>query len=206
MLSGNIVLTDPTQRIMTSHELSILPMHHTTRSCSKIISPSVLSNEPAPNHERSNSPPSTQASLDCEMASTTTPSTSNSTSISTSTSASEQSARSGDEEAQSYPTNPPSGYPLLAACMGQMPQMAMFRRFSAMNAQDLLYRQAEIVGMEKELHELQHRDANKTGRPREYTQNWELLRHSARDGNSEQWDLVKKLRMKLKEYSKHTLK
>lgn len=51
------------------------------------------------------------------------------------------------------------GYPMLAGLMGLRPQMGIFRRFAYLNAQNLLYMQAELVCLEKQLKEVQDRDA-----------------------------------------------
>jgi hypothetical protein len=42
-----------------------------------------------------------------------------------------------------------NGYPKLARHMGASPEIAIFRRFGALNAQNLLYLQAELVHLEK---------------------------------------------------------
>lgn len=97
------------------------------------------------------------------------------------------------------PIPPTPGHPLLADYMGRMPQIAIFRRFGATNALDLLYRQAEIVRMETRLHKLQARDAKTSEDPKRYATNWHFL---SGDDN-EQWELFKELRVKLKEYSKY---
>lgn len=81
--------------------------------------------------------------------------------------------------------------------MGRMPQIAIFRRFGAINALDLLYRQAEIVRMETRLHKLQATDAKTSDTTKLYARNWHFLS----DGDGEQWELFKELREKLKEYN-----
>jgi hypothetical protein len=43
------------------------------------------------------------------------------------------------------PLRTPNGYTKLAIQMGQYSEMAIFRRFGALNAQNLLYLQAELV-------------------------------------------------------------
>lgn len=57
----------------------------------------------------------------------------------------------------------PAGHPRLAELMGRRPQMAIYRRFGYLNAQNLLYMQAELVGLEKALKDLQKRDAGEIG-------------------------------------------
>jgi hypothetical protein len=43
------------------------------------------------------------------------------------------------------------GYTKLASVMGKNPELAIFRRFSALNAKNLLYLQAEHVNLEARL-------------------------------------------------------
>lgn len=82
--------------------------------------------------------------------------------------------------------------------------MAIFRRFGAISALDLLYRQAEIVRMETRLHELQAMDAKTSETTERYARNWHFLSERDSDnGDSEQWELFQELRIKLKEYSKY---
>jgi hypothetical protein len=45
----------------------------------------------------------------------------------------------------------PAGYAQLASLMGAHPEVAVFRRFGALNAQNLLYLQAELTHLELEL-------------------------------------------------------
>ncbi|KAH7064965.1 hypothetical protein B0J12DRAFT_20065 [Macrophomina phaseolina] len=99
----------------------------------------------------------------------------------------------------------PPGYPVLARKMGEMPEVAIFRRFGALNAQNLLYMQAELVCLEKRLHKLQAKDAAAPEPRASYATNWFWLSNSEDQGegdDDEQWELVKIIREKLKEYSK----
>jgi hypothetical protein len=43
------------------------------------------------------------------------------------------------------------GYPMLAAYMGLTPETNIFRRFSILNARNLLYLQAELTNLEEAL-------------------------------------------------------
>ena len=47
------------------------------------------------------------------------------------------------------------GYPKLAGQMGLRPEVAIFRRFGALNAENLLYFQAELALLERDLQEQQ---------------------------------------------------
>ncbi|OCK94898.1 uncharacterized protein K441DRAFT_559211 [Cenococcum geophilum 1.58] len=94
------------------------------------------------------------------------------------------------------------GYPKLAGQMGLLPETAIFRRFGALNAQNLLYLQAELTYLEKQLRECERAD-NKSpkGLKSRYALDWLWLSRSAADGDEEQWELVKKIRATLKEYN-----
>lgn len=97
----------------------------------------------------------------------------------------------------------PAGYPTLASRMSLIPEIAVFRRFGALNAQNLLYLQAELQDMEQSLRDLQVRDSKSTGEASWHSTNWWYLAHAAERGtNPEQWELVQKIRKKLDEYSK----
>lgn len=106
--------------------------------------------------------------------------------------------------------SPPSsqtvnGYPRLASLIEARPECAIFRRFGALNAQNLLYLQAELIGLERSLHEQQKQDSESGHQYKtKYAQNWFWLSTSERDGNTEQLDLVLKARETLRQYSKST--
>ena len=88
--------------------------------------------------------------------------------------------------------------------MGDIPETAIFRRFGFLNAQNLLYMQAELVNLEDRLRRVQARDARASGSREWYAKNWFFLGHpeDQEDGDDEQWELVKEIRERLKEYSK----
>jgi len=95
------------------------------------------------------------------------------------------------------------GYPKLAAQMDLQPEISMFRRFGFLNSQNLLYYQAELTILEKQLRDRQGIDCLDTkGNKRQYGVNWYWLDQSADDGDTIQLDLVLKIRHTLKEYSK----
>lgn len=97
----------------------------------------------------------------------------------------------------------PVGYPTLASRMSLIPEIAVFRRFGALNAQNLLYLQAELQDMEQSLRNLQVRDSKSAGEASWHSINWWYLAHAAERGsNPEQWNLVQEIRKKLDEYSK----
>jgi hypothetical protein len=95
------------------------------------------------------------------------------------------------------------GYPKLAAKIAVQPEAAIYRRFGALNAQNLLYLQAELTDLEGRLSEQQVLDNNEQkGSKPEYAKNWFFLQDSKVDGDTEQLDLVLKVRETLKEYSR----
>ena len=93
------------------------------------------------------------------------------------------------------------GYPKLAHKMGIIPEQAIFRQFSALGAASLLYRQAELVYLERELREVQRED-NEDSDPckQEYAVYWKGLNGSIVKGNGRQWKLLLQIRTKLKDY------
>lgn len=85
-----------------------------------------------------------------------------------------------------------------------MPETAIFRRFGFLNAQNLLYMQAELVSLENQLRRLQAEDAEAGSAVRSrYAENWFYLSTATTEdgGNDEQWELMKEIRSKLKDYN-----
>jgi hypothetical protein len=100
----------------------------------------------------------------------------------------------------------PKGYPKLAARTEVQPELAIYRRFGALNAQNLLYYQAELVDIEEKLMTQQVKDSqDTTGAKQKYSSNWFRLKVSATDGDTKQLDLVTRMREILKEYSQYNL-
>jgi hypothetical protein len=96
---------------------------------------------------------------------------------------------------------PPHGYPQVATFMGDHPEMAMVRRFRGLNARNLLYLQAELVQIEKELLKCERDDANNKADPYKpyYALDYKIL--AEQEPRNTQLDLILKMRVKLKEYS-----
>ncbi|KAF2475391.1 uncharacterized protein BDR25DRAFT_340161 [Lindgomyces ingoldianus] len=95
-----------------------------------------------------------------------------------------------------------AGYPKLAGQMGIMPEAAMFRTFSALNARNLLYLQAELISLEKQLLDSESNDSQDEKRSR-YALDWFWLSQSKQnEGNESQLQLILEMRKKLKEYNK----
>jgi hypothetical protein len=94
------------------------------------------------------------------------------------------------------------GYPKLAAKFEVLPEAAIFRRFGALNAQDLLYYQAELASLELKLRAQQKQDSeDQKGYGASYAINWHWLQHSKTDGDGRQLELVMQIRKLLKQYS-----
>ena len=96
------------------------------------------------------------------------------------------------------------GYPKLAAHIALQPQSAIFRKFSALNAKNLLYMQAELAFLEKELQRCEQEDAENTDPTKQkakYAVSWYWLNESSDDGDTKQLDLVMRIRKLVKEYS-----
>lgn len=72
--------------------------------------------------------------------------------------------------------------------MGSYPEVAIFQRFSALNAENMLYLQAEIKELELALRKQQKKDRESSHRDRIlYSRDWSALKESgeadAEDGN-----------------------
>lgn len=98
----------------------------------------------------------------------------------------------------------PQGHDRLASLMGMFPEAAIFRRFAALNAKNILYLQAELLLLEKKLNLAAEDDARSTSeRRQEYSRRWDLLSSGSQDpdGHPQQWETFLKIRTTLNEYS-----
>lgn len=99
------------------------------------------------------------------------------------------------------------GYAKLASLMGAYPEVAIFRRFGALNAQNLLYLQAELVILEKDLRTFAAADCVSGDPDRAlYSTDWYTLSRSidnspGNEASAKQWRIILSIREKLKEYS-----
>ena len=86
--------------------------------------------------------------------------------------------------------------------MGDHPEMTMVRRFRGLNARNLLCLQAELVKIETDLLRCERDDSNDRVDPyrRQYAVEYSWL--VTREAGNKQLDLVNKMRVKPKEYSK----
>lgn len=95
-----------------------------------------------------------------------------------------------------------TGYPKLAGQMGLIPETTIFRSFAALQAQNILYLQAELVLLEKRLRKRELIDSQDlNGLKSLYSLDWYWLSQSGGDGDEEQWKLVQQIRAKLREYN-----
>jgi len=96
----------------------------------------------------------------------------------------------------------PKGYHRLAALLGAHPDLAIFRRFMALNAYNLLSLQAELSQLESELKDIVIDD--RTSEDPEKTQfEFSIFRlKCARDNPDHglQWSKILEIREKLREY------
>lgn len=100
------------------------------------------------------------------------------------------------------------GYAKIASIMGSHPEVAVLRRFGALNAQNLLYLQAELVALEQDLRAISAQDSTSREQHRaSYSRDWYSLSRSQNhttggEDAGKQWKTVLLIREKLKEYSR----
>lgn len=95
------------------------------------------------------------------------------------------------------------GYAKIASRIAAHPELGIYRRFAALNARNILYLQAELHGLEHELEQCAAEDAavaNDETR-KLYSRDWQTLAESI-DDDRRQWNIICRIRVKLKEYSK----
>ena len=93
------------------------------------------------------------------------------------------------------------GYPKMADFVGLEPQLAIFKRFGSLNAENLLYMQAEIASLEEDLSLIVASDASTSNDKanRNYASSWRTLQEAGEQ--SAQWRKRMQIRERLKEYS-----
>jgi len=93
------------------------------------------------------------------------------------------------------------GYAKIANLMGHHQELAIFRRFSVLNFQNLLYLQAKLTYLEGDLRKLAQCDAAEPSR-RFYSKEWWSLARAGGNGTERaQWKKVLQIRKTLREYS-----
>ncbi|KAF1968941.1 hypothetical protein BU23DRAFT_655120 [Bimuria novae-zelandiae CBS 107.79] len=94
-----------------------------------------------------------------------------------------------------------TGYPKLAGQMGLIPETQIFRSFSALNARNLLYLQAELEVLEKRLIEKETEDSRDgRGKRDRYAVDFEWLNEPEDGEPTDQRDLVLEIREVLEKY------
>ena len=95
------------------------------------------------------------------------------------------------------------GYAKIASLMGKHPEVAMVRQFGALNVQNILYLQAELVALEHDFRKLEA--ANDVQQEGHLSLDWDALMSADKDdGSDAQWNMALRIRAKLKEYSEHS--
>lgn len=97
------------------------------------------------------------------------------------------------------PNQSSPGYRALAAIIGPYCGMALFKRFSILNAHSLLLQQAELLHLESDLEALIAVDRDDGLRYDEIA--LDLIKSGESGQSSDQWSLVLKIREKLRDYS-----
>jgi hypothetical protein len=100
-----------------------------------------------------------------------------------------------------------SGYPKLASFMVRE-GYGIYRQFQELACQDLLYRQSELVHLERELQIIakHDREAGRDTEEKQYSLDWRKLSTSAkRNSPSKQWMKALEVREKLQEYCEFCL-
>jgi hypothetical protein len=118
----------------------------------------------------------------------------------------------GSQEKNDWDPAPelPTGYPKLAGYFACVPNAALFRRFNALNMRRLLYLQADLCYLEKDLLEVERTDAICTdeNERNKYATDWGAFKLSASAQGEvgqelrRQWELMMdNINPKLREYS-----
>ncbi|KAN0119645.1 hypothetical protein V8E51_001853 [Hyaloscypha variabilis] len=95
------------------------------------------------------------------------------------------------------------GHAKVATLMSHHSELAIFRRFSKLNFQNLLYLQAELTHLEANLKKLVDRDVQNPNRQQYSRDWWFLAQNDDEHDDREQWDKFLQIRDKLKEYNEH---
>ena len=93
------------------------------------------------------------------------------------------------------------GYAKVAGLISTFPELANFRRFQALNIQNLLYMQAEIAHLESDLKDLAT-EGLVVGNNHDHHYDWWSLAHCESESAQRQWHLIQDIRAKLEKYSK----
>jgi hypothetical protein len=98
-------------------------------------------------------------------------------------------------------TRPLHGWPQVAKLVSEVPQFEAYQTFRDLHVKSLLYYQAELVSLRKELHAVEYEDARSSRS--EFAENLDFLFASGSNEDPNlrrQWTLITKIRKVLKEY------
>jgi hypothetical protein len=97
-----------------------------------------------------------------------------------------------------------TGYPRIAGEMSTLLELALFRRFGALNTRNLLYLQNELASLERALKQAERQDSmDPRGRKAYYARDFHCLDISGQDGpDAKQPNIFLRIREKLEEYNK----
>lgn len=88
--------------------------------------------------------------------------------------------------------------------MGNLPELAIFRKFHRISIQNLLSLQSELVLLEKEYDEICEEDAaSECPITRSYQKDWDALKASKGKGGTLQKEMQSQLQIKLAAYSEN---
>jgi hypothetical protein len=117
--------------------------------------------------------------------------------------------RVGSEDTEDVEYAEEAGYDRLAHFMADVPDLAIFRRFTRLSAESLLHYQAELIDEERLLNETQEADKKAgptTHRSKHAFSSWKLRQGAVEvddvddEDRSEQWRTIVRIRELLKEY------
>ncbi|KAH6677396.1 hypothetical protein B0J14DRAFT_341472 [Halenospora varia] len=94
-----------------------------------------------------------------------------------------------------------NGYAKIANLMGHHSELAIFRRFGRLNFQNILYLQAKLTHLEKDLERLVRDDEDEPGREFYSKDWWSLANKTENDCEKQQWEKVLEIRETLEEYN-----
>ena len=99
-----------------------------------------------------------------------------------------------------------AGFPKLAGFLGLKPEIAIFKRFAKLNAENLLLLQSELMILEHQLNEIVARDLqSQNSEVKYYARSWWNMLRPTRNGNGDQLSKRLEIREKLREYSTNLL-
>jgi hypothetical protein len=100
-----------------------------------------------------------------------------------------------------YPEDPVEGWPGVASLMAKTPDFAAFSRFRDLNIKSLLYYQAQLTNLKRNLHKQEYKDNRSQVSPnKDFASRADFLMTTK---GAKQLKLITEIRLLLKEYSKY---